>query len=54
MLYVDFGKNKSANNKIGLGQMLSVDVGYVKVNGKIGVRSIINNRVGYYIENTAK
>lgn len=28
--------------------MLSTDIGYVKVNGKIGVRSIVDNRVGYY------
>jgi hypothetical protein len=34
--------------------MLDVDTSYVKVNGKIGVRSIVNNRVGYYIENNAK
>lgn len=54
ILYVDFGKNKSANNRIGLGHMLSVDVGYVKVNWKIWVRSIINGRVGYYTENSAK
>ncbi len=53
-LFVDFGKNKSANNKIGLGHMLSTDIGYVEINGKIGVRSIVNNRVGYYTENSAK
>lgn len=47
-LYVDFGKNKSANMRIWLGHMLWVDIGYVKVDGEIGVRSIVNGRVGYY------
>jgi hypothetical protein len=51
---VDFGNNKSANNRIGLGHILGVDTSYVKVNGKIGIRSIVNNRVGYYIENNTK
>lgn len=54
ILYVDFGKNKSANNRIGLGHMLGVDISYVKINWKIGIRSIVNNRVGYYIDNTPK
>lgn len=45
---VDFWKNESANKRIGLGHMLPVSVEYVKVNGKIGVRTIMNNRVGYY------
>jgi len=30
-----------------------VDIGYIKVNGQIGVRSIINNRVGYYTKPSA-
>ena len=53
VFFVDFGKNKSANMRIGLWQMLWVDIGYVKVNGQIGVRSIINNRVGYYTKPSA-
>ena len=53
ILFVDFGKNKSANMRIGLWQMLWADIGYVKVNGQIGVRSIINNRVGYYTKSSA-
>lgn len=48
ILFVDFGKNKSANNRIGLWNMLSADIGYVKVGERIGVRAIINWRVGYY------
>ncbi len=52
-LYVDFGKNKSAYNRIWLGHMLSADVGYVKVGGKIWVRSIVQNRVGYYTKPSA-
>ncbi|GAB0175010.1 MAG: hypothetical protein HHAS10_08890 [Candidatus Altimarinota bacterium] len=50
-IYVDLGKNtgrKSAYWNIGLGDMLPATVGYVIVNGVIGVRSIINGRVGYY------
>lgn len=47
-LFVDFGKNRSANNRIGLWHMLSTDIGYVKVGGRIWVRTIINGRVGYY------
>lgn len=54
MLYVDFGGNKSANDRIGLGHMLGANIEYVSVNWKIGVRSIINNRVGYYTENSAR
>ncbi len=53
-IYVDFGKNQSANNRIGLGHMLGTNIWYVKINWKIGVRSIVNNRVGYYTENTAR
>lgn len=53
-LYVDFWKNKSANNRIGLWHMLSVSTEYVQINWKIGMRSIVNNRVGYYIDNTPK
>ncbi len=53
-LYVDFGGNKSANDRIGLGHMLGANIEYVSVNWKIGVRSIINNRVGYYTENSAR
>lgn len=53
-IYIDFGKNKSANNRIGLWHMLDVAIGYIKINWKIGVRSIVNNRVGYYTENNAK
>lgn len=34
--------------RIWLGHMLWVDIGYVKVDGKVGVRSIVNGRVGYY------
>lgn len=49
-LLVDFGKNKNAYNLIGLGHMLTADIGYIKVNWKIGIRSIINNRVGYYTQ----
>jgi hypothetical protein len=29
---VDFGKNKNAYNLIGLGHMLTADIGYIKVN----------------------
>ena len=50
-LFVDLGKStsrKSAYWKIGLGDMLPVWVWYVSVNGVIGVRAIINGRVGYY------
>ncbi len=47
-LFVDFGKNKSANMRIWLWHMLGVDVGYVEIDWKIWVRSIINWRVGYY------
>ncbi len=47
-LFVDFGKNKSANMRIWLWQMLGVDVEFVEVEGKVGRRSIVNGRVGYY------
>ena len=50
-LFVDLGKStsrKSAYWKIGLGDMLPVWIWYVSVNGAIGVRAIINGRVGYY------
>ncbi len=48
ILFVDFGKNKSANMRIWLWQMLGVDVEFVEVEGKVGRRSIVNGRVGYY------
>lgn len=54
IIVVDFGKNKQANNRIGLGHMLGANIEYVKVNGKIGMRAIINNRVGYYMDNNAR
>lgn len=54
VLFVDFWRNKQANNRIGLGHMLWANIEYIKINGKIGMRSIINNRVGYYINNTAR
>lgn len=54
ILIVDFGGNKSANDRIGLGHMLGADIEYVSVNWKIGVRSIVNNRVGYYTGNSAR
>lgn len=47
-LYVDFGKNRNANDHIGLGHMLPLSVHYVEVNGVIGIRANIGNRVGYY------
>jgi hypothetical protein len=47
-ILVDFWKNESANRRIGLWHMLPSTLEYVKVNGKIGMRSIINNRTGYY------
>jgi hypothetical protein len=53
-LYVDFWKNKQANNRIWLGHMLGANIEYVKVNGRIWMRSIINHRVGYYIDNNAR
>ena len=54
ILHVDFGGNKSANDRIWLGHMLGANVEYVSVNWKIGVRSIVNNRVWYYTENSAR
>lgn len=50
-LYVDFWKNVSANRNIGAAHMLPVDILYVKINGVIWIRSIINNRIGYYNKN---
>jgi hypothetical protein len=32
VLYVDFGGNKSANDRIGLGHMLGANIEYVSVN----------------------
>ena len=48
ILFVDFGKNKSANRSIWLWHMLGVELWYVEVDWKIWVRSIINWRVWYY------
>ena len=55
-LFVDFGKNGSAESKIGIGDLLSIDIKVVKVidrqgNVRIGKRSIQGNKVGYYDEN---
>jgi flagellum-specific peptidoglycan hydrolase FlgJ len=55
ILYVDFGGNKSAESKVGIGDFLPVDTKVVKItdlNGKtrIGKRSIQGNKVGYYDE----
>lgn len=53
---MDFGKNGSAESKIGIGDLLSIDIKVVKVidrqgNVRIGKRSIQGNKVGYYDEN---
>lgn len=52
-VFVDFWNNKSANRRIGLWHMLSADIGYVSVDGKIWIRSIVNWRVGYYTSATS-
>lgn len=54
-LYVDFGKNKSAESKIGVGDFLSMNTKVVKIidqngNIRVGKRSIQWNKVGYYDE----
>lgn len=54
-LFVDFGKNKSADDKIGAGDFLSMEIKVVKItdlqgNIRIGKRSIQGNKVGYYDE----
>jgi flagellum-specific peptidoglycan hydrolase FlgJ len=54
-LYIDFGGNKSAESKIGIGDFLSVDIKVVKITDwtgrtRIGKRSIQWNKVGYYDE----
>ncbi|MBC7498541.1 glucosaminidase domain-containing protein [Candidatus Gracilibacteria bacterium] len=55
ILYVDFGKNRSAEGKIGTGDMIPMTVKVVKIidtAGKIrmGKRSIQGGKVGYYDE----
>lgn len=52
-VYVDFGKNKSANRHLWAGHMLDVSIEYIKINGVVWVRSIIQNRVWYYTKNSA-
>lgn len=53
LIYVDLWRNKNKNSaywKIWLGHMLSADIRYVKVDGKIWIRSAIDGREGYYFK----
>ncbi len=50
-LFIDLWKNtgkKSAYWTIWLWDMLSIDIWYIKINGAIWIRSIVNGRVWYY------
>ncbi len=46
--FVDFGTNRSANNRIWLWHMLPASIEYIKVGNKVWVRANIWNRAWYY------